>query len=71
MTEKSEASTSTSHEFWELSEAAAQLTNHACTISARHLRDGMTRSLFNRELPITRAVLLARSSKEKKRLQKD
>lgn len=50
MTEKSEASTSTSHEFWELSEAAAQLTNHACTISARHLRDGMTRSLFNREV---------------------
>ncbi len=50
MKEKSETSISTSHEFWEISEAAAQLTNHACTISARHLHDGITRSLFNREV---------------------
>lgn len=45
-----EPSTPTFHELWEVSQAAAKLTNHACAISARHLKDGITRSIFNREV---------------------
>lgn len=40
----------TFHELWKVSQAAANLTNQACTISARHLQDGVTRSIFNREV---------------------
>lgn len=33
-----------------VSKAAAHLTNQACTLSARHLKDGALRSQFNREV---------------------
>ncbi len=38
------------HELWEVNQAAAKLTSQACTISARHLEDGIIRSIFNREI---------------------
>jgi hypothetical protein len=50
MTSKNNNRAVTFHELWEVSHAAAKLTNHACAISARHLQDGVTRSIFNREV---------------------
>ncbi|WP_455883628.1 DUF4225 domain-containing protein [Pseudomonas putida] len=38
------------HDLWVVSQAAGNLTSQACTISARHLQDGVTRSIFNREV---------------------
>ncbi|MBJ2216693.1 DUF4225 domain-containing protein [Pseudomonas sp. MF7453] len=38
------------YDLWVVSQAAAKLTNHACAISARHLQDGVNRSIFNREV---------------------
>ncbi|MDP0971492.1 hypothetical protein Q6294_31610, partial [Klebsiella pneumoniae] len=40
----------TFQDLWEVSQAAGRLTSQACTISARHLQDGITRSIFNREV---------------------
>lgn len=37
-------------EFWAVSQAAAYLTNQACTLSARHIEDGTLRLEFNREV---------------------
>lgn len=37
-------------DFWELSEAANYLANHACAVSARHINDQMLRLQFNREV---------------------
>ncbi|MGC1331487.1 DUF4225 domain-containing protein, partial [Pseudomonas sp.] len=37
-------------DFWELSEAANYLANHACAISSRHINDQMLRLQFNREV---------------------
>lgn len=38
------------YDFWELSQAAGCLANQACSISARHIKDGMLRLQFNREV---------------------
>lgn len=38
------------HEYWLVSEAASSLTKQACTLSGRHINDGMLRMQFNREL---------------------
>ena len=38
------------HDLWVVSQAAGNLTSQACTVSARHLQDGVTRSIFNREV---------------------
>jgi hypothetical protein len=37
-------------EFWEVSHAASYLANQACTLSARHIKDGTLRLQFNREV---------------------
>lgn len=37
-------------DYWDVSRAASYLTSQACTISGRHLRDGLLRSSFNREV---------------------
>lgn len=50
MTSKSKNQTPTFQDIWEVSHAAGRLTSQACTISARHLQDGITRSIFNREV---------------------
>ena len=50
MTSKSKNQAPTFQGLWEVSQAAGRLTSQACTISARHLQDGMTRSIFNREV---------------------
>jgi hypothetical protein len=50
MKPENKISTPTFHELWEVNQAAAKLTNHACAISARHLKNGVTRSIFNREV---------------------
>ena len=50
MTSKSKNQAPTFQGLWEVSQAAGKLTSQACTISARHLQDGMTRSIFNREV---------------------
>ncbi|GFM79660.1 hypothetical protein PSCICN_03520 [Pseudomonas cichorii] len=42
--------TSKSHELWKVSEAASLLAGQACTVSARHINDGMLRLQFNREV---------------------
>jgi len=39
-----------SHDFWEVSQAAVYLTGQACTLSARHIKDGTLRIQFNREV---------------------
>lgn len=36
--------------YWQVSHAASVLTSQACTISARHIQDGMLRIQFNREV---------------------
>jgi hypothetical protein len=38
------------NEFWEVSHAAGILTSYACSVSARHIQDGMLRLQFNREV---------------------
>lgn len=40
----------TFHDIWMVSQAGAYLTNQACTISARHIKSGIVRLQFNREL---------------------
>lgn len=40
----------TFHDIWVVSQAAGNLTNQACTISARHIQDGIVRLQFNREV---------------------
>lgn len=50
MTSKSKNQAPTFQDLWEVSQAAGRLTSQACTISARHLQDGITRSIFNREV---------------------
>jgi len=50
MTSKSKNQAPTFQDLWEVSQAAGRPTSQACTISARHLQDGITRSIFNREV---------------------
>ncbi|WP_017254164.1 DUF4225 domain-containing protein [Pseudomonas tolaasii] len=50
MKSKSKNQAPTFHDLWEVSHAAGRLTSQACTISARHLQDGIKRSMFNREV---------------------
>lgn len=50
MSSEHKSQTPTFHELWQVSQAAGKLTSQACTISARHLHDGITRSIFNREV---------------------
>jgi hypothetical protein len=42
--------TANRHDDWEVHHAAGILTAQACTLSARHIRDGMLRIQFNREV---------------------
>ncbi|QVM92300.1 DUF4225 domain-containing protein [Pseudomonas entomophila] len=37
-------------DYWDVTQAATRLTAFACTVSARHLRHGMARMQFNREI---------------------
>ncbi|QXH50689.1 DUF4225 domain-containing protein [Pseudomonas fakonensis] len=37
-------------DYWEVNQAATRLTAYACSVSARHLRHGMGRVMFNREV---------------------
>lgn len=46
----SEQKNPSSSDFWEVSHAASRLTNQACTVSARHIDDGILRLQFNREV---------------------
>lgn len=50
MEKRSRSDKLSSSDFWEVSHAAARLTEYACAVSARHLRDSWTRMQFNREL---------------------
>lgn len=50
MKSKNKKQTPSFHDLWVVSQAAGNLTSQACTISARHLQDGVTRSIFNREV---------------------
>lgn len=50
MNSKNKKQTPSFHDLWVVSQAAGNLTNQACTISARHLQEGVTRSIFNREV---------------------
>ncbi|EED43557.1 hypothetical protein EBI_22406 [Enterocytozoon bieneusi H348] len=50
MNSKNKNQTPTFYDLGVVSQAAAKLTNHACAISARHLQDGVNRSIFNREV---------------------
>lgn len=50
MKSKPKNQTPSFYDLWVVSQAAAKLTNHACAISARHLQDGVNRSIFNREV---------------------
>jgi len=37
-------------DYWQVSHAAGRVTSYACSVSARHIRDGMLRLQFNREV---------------------
>lgn len=37
-------------DYWAVSKAAGNLTSQACTLSARHIKDGTLRLQFNREV---------------------
>jgi len=50
MNSKNKSQAPTFYDLGVVSQAAAKLTNYACAISARHLQDGVTRSIFNREV---------------------
>lgn len=50
MSSKNKNQTPSFHDLWVVSHAAGNLTSQAYTISARHLQDGVTRSMFNREV---------------------
>lgn len=50
MNSKNKNQTPSFYDLWVVSQAAGNLTSQACTISARHLQDGVTRSIFNREV---------------------
>lgn len=50
MKSKNKNQTPSFYDLWVVSQAAGNLTSQACTISARHLQDGVTRSIFNREV---------------------
>lgn len=41
---------SSSCDYWLVSKAAADLTRQACTLGARHIKDGIVRIQFNREV---------------------
>lgn len=38
------------NDYWEVSHAAGRVTSYACSVSAHHIRDGMLRLQFNREV---------------------
>jgi hypothetical protein len=38
------------NDYWEVSHAAGRVTSYACSVSARHIRDGRMRLQFNREV---------------------
>lgn len=50
MKEESSYTEPTFHDIWVVSQAAVKLSNQACTISARHIQDGIVRLQFNREV---------------------
>ena len=50
MNKKDRKQQPTFHDIWVVSQAAAYLTNQACTISARNINDGVVRLQFNREV---------------------
>ncbi|CRM82717.1 DUF4225 domain-containing protein [Pseudomonas sp. 58 R 3] len=50
MNKKDEKQKPTFQDLWVVNQAAAYLTNQACTISARHINDGIVRLQFNREV---------------------
>ncbi|WP_342393925.1 hypothetical protein [Pseudomonas viridiflava] len=60
------------HDLWQVSEAAGRLAGQACTVSARHIRDGTLRLQFNRDVAyyaqgIVRDVEAGRKSVDGKR----
>ncbi len=50
MSKPEDSKTPSKNEFWEVSHAAGVLTGYACSVSARHIQDGMLRLQFNREV---------------------
>ncbi len=50
MNKPDDSKTLSKNEFWEVSHAAGLLTSYACSVSARHIQDGMLRLQFNREV---------------------
>jgi hypothetical protein len=50
VTTKNKKQKPTFQDIWMVSQSAAYLTNQACTISARHINDGVVRLQFNREV---------------------
>lgn len=38
------------NEFWELHQSATNLTRYACIVSSRHIKDGLLRGRFNRDM---------------------
>lgn len=50
MTRKEGACTASDCDYWLVSSAATRLANQACTLSARHIKNGTLRIQFNREV---------------------
>ena len=48
--DKSDGDDPSSCDFWQVSRAGSILANQACTLSARHIQDGVLRLQFNREV---------------------
>lgn len=50
LTDRVDGDRSDSCDFWQVSRAGSILANQACTVSARHIKDGVLRLQFNREV---------------------
>lgn len=50
MRQQKKSGTPSDHDYWEVSKAANNLINQACTLGARHIKDGTLRIQFNREV---------------------
>ncbi len=47
-------------DYWAVCKAAANLTQQACTLGARHINDGTLRLQFNRQVSYYASVLFAK-----------
>ncbi len=50
LTDRTDSDRSGTCDFWQVNRAGSILANQACTVSARHIKNGVLRLQFNREV---------------------